>query len=401
MVLDKELAGNYAVATPYSPDDFRLGYEDSAKYFLNRKISKILLDGKSRIYQLHQKYLKSYLSSRVLTVRAYRDMLMSLALIASARSVQSKDSNYSTLTTQSKRYWSTSTVHFWETMPTYEQYEDTYDVGGLYGLAGSLAFSMYSNLNNGNGLLPLDFLKQVLTYNLESIDSTYEDTAVESQSKLFSSINLNNIPYTQIELAFNKIIADGVNTPYLDMLKKVRDNLLTVNDWNNLKQRLILGEYSDLTMECLKYFINKCFTDSTFKSYYSIPETDLNCFSILEQKQNELFPTTGSVLFYQAMHLKGIVKTIELLESLPDAVFNSEFSLLLVSTTYQNLVLQCGANVATSYDACGALSLFQTIYEAEGLSYRYFLTSLQIIRNLEKPYISEAGSTRLLEFIKN
>jgi len=393
---DKNLKGYNAVALPYDFDDLRLGVDSQQSFLDSKKLSRILLDGKARVAQIQSQYTKSYTNSQRFTLRAYRDQLMSLALSLSTRCMQCRDSNYVNLTQFATRFWGTYPAsNYWKTImgPNYVHPEP-----GLYGLLGSPAFIMFQNEDTGEDLLPIQFLEKIQHYAFANlgIDSTV--SASQLQDDFFEYLELDSIPFSQYQNALSKANAEGNSSAHPSLIRAIREQLLTENDWTFLKQRFLLGEYTSGLLKVLRFINQEVKTNTEFRTYFGLSKVNDEAFEITLDKITMSFNPAGPAGFYMLMTIKGLCNAVRVLQDVEDGLFDQDFGILLKDRVNEGWLIETTSHLSTCYDAMSALGLFQTIYEARGLSYRFYLTALQAIRWVEDPYISEVGPTRLYKF---
>lgn len=400
--LPNALSGFNSTALSYDPDTLRFGAENTADYFLERRRNRVLLQGRARLVSLQSEYARSYLSANPLTLLHYRDLLLSTCVSLALRSVQSRDVAYKKLTTHSTRYWQKSSTSFWSAVPHFED-SPTYKADtGFWGLAGSVAFELYRAQASGEGLYLAELIQLMLSKVWASSHLT-DATAKGKQDQLLNTLQLTSVSCLSYENALTKLNTTPLEqqpSGARDVLATLRQSFLTSSDWQSLRPRLILGEYSDellLTLQQLRAFAQ---SSSTVREYYQLPSETLNLnFQQLEQTLLTLLPPSGSVLVYQALAISGLLQVINAINNLSETDRQTELALIVQDPDFSSFCITAASNLATAYDACSALGLFGTLLEAKGLAYRFFLSALQWVRHQPSPFISAEGSTRLHSFL--
>ena len=114
-------------------------------------------------------------------------------------------------------------------------------------------------------------------------------------------------------------------------------------------------------------------------------------------------PPSGGALIYQAFALQGLVNAINYINE--QITSNSNLLTMLFAdflslSQYAENRMAIANYLTTSYDAFGAIGLFNTSLEAKGLCYRMYLTCLQLILNNPTVYISATGDQRIVDFLE-
>lgn len=391
------IQSTHSVALSYSPDDLRFGHTN-ASYFLERRRNRTILEGKLRLFQLQTTYAQSYLNSPNFTVLTYRDALLSLALSLTLRCAQTRDVAYTTLLPHAKRYWTRYGNQFWQAIPILEDNDE-----GFYGFAGSLAFWLYKHRESGQGLYADELIKKMLHYFWTDLGVSPTASARAKQAQLFQSLGLTSIPFKSYEQALNllsRLEPNGQPQSIFNLIAKLRQSLLTQADWAFLKQRVLLGEYSDSLLGLITDIQTAADASSTVSALLAVPSstpTSIPIETVVTRTLQAASPA-GYPLVYVAFAVEGLNQACQYLSNLSDTTVTLPFSEFLSNPAFQASRDQIARFLSTSYDALGALSLFNSLLEAKGLCYRSFLAALQVIR-ANQTTIETTTADRLVEFI--
>jgi hypothetical protein len=376
--------GPFALTLGYDPNVYRFGVEDPSTFFVQKTSARTLLQGRARMVQLYLEYFSSYQQSSY-TVLAYRDLILSLAIAAAIRCTQTRDSTYTELTTTAQRYWTTYGANFWPSVSA--------PGNGFYGLCGSVAFSMYTHSDGGNGLYVTQVLRKALNYFWADLGIDATLTPAGKQRAVFNKLQVSPplaITYTAL---LNGLAAGTLNSTAPDLARLFNQSLVVPDDWQMLFQRLVLGEITDELIEVLTVY-----TNSTAAAQYKL--VGLPTAQQIINNGLALCPPAGVPLIYQALALDGLLTAAEYLTStVSDDIINAPFVVFQTAGVYESDRTAIATALSTAYDAYAALGLFNTLYEASGLSYRIFLTAAQLLQHNQNPVIPKVGPSRLSEFM--
>ncbi len=412
---ESTLPSFHAVGLPFDPDELRYGSTNTDRTFHERILARAILAGKNRLLQLGLRYLKSYLQTKTITVLHYRDLILSIALNKLTRCVQCKDAAYIELTEHSRRFW-TSNVNakdlIWPAIPEFNPKVPFEIEPGYYGVAGSLAFYFFKYEETGDRLYPLELLDKVLNLfwkevkglSITDIDvvSPLQQTARERHSILLAELQCLSFPFVSYQQALNKLWSTPMaQQPLgaLDILKLAKRSLLVPSDWSDLKQRMILGEYSSAIIPLLSNFQSFINASPEARIFYEVSGYGNNFFEQMESSIQALAKPTGMPMVYQAFAIEGLYRVAKLITELPKEVHSLPLSEFLVKPAYETVRLELANYFALSYDAYAALGFFNTLVEADGLSYRAFVSSVSMLAENELSELSAESDWRLFEFI--
>jgi hypothetical protein len=384
---------NNLVGLSYNPNDIRFGNTDSIQYLFERRRNQAILQGSLRLFQLQIDYANSYLNIPTFTVLAYRDLLLSIALSMAARCAQSRDILYLELTSHAKKYWERYGNNFWDAVPLYEDDPNFSPDSGFYGVAGSLAFWMYKHQDTGQGLYPTQLLERMLSYFWSDLGVDPSLPAALLQDSLFSKLQIANVPLSAYENMFTKIVSSQINSLpnwQAAIVLALRRNLLTIADWESLRSRWILNEINPLLVSVIHDMSIPIGNEAAALGVYeaAIP---VNNFA---DQLLTIAPPAGMPLVYIALTVQGLVAAINFINSLSD-LYDVPFTDFIDRDVYADLRYQIALQLATAHDALGALGMFNTLYEASGLSYRILIA----ITQLTDQTIPQDGTTRLYRFL--
>lgn len=380
---------NNLVGLSYNPNSLRFGNTDSVQNLLERQRNQTILQGSLRLFQLQMDYTNSYLNIPALTLLAYRDMLLSVALAMVGRCAQTRDVLYLEMTSHANKYWAAYGNNFWSSVPLYSDNPNFTPVKGFYGVAGSLAFWMYLHEDTGQGLYPTELIQKMLHYFWSDLGADPTATVSTIHETVLNKTQLDQLPLGSYESLFNRLIGADLTTLQnweAQIALALRRNLLTVGDWENLRSRWLLNEINLTLVKVIQQMVIQDTVSDIYSTPYFVETVSNNLLNVA--------PPAGMPLVYIAFAVQGLVNAIELINN-QTTLYDVPFSDFIAQTTYEDLRYEIAVQLATVYDAFGALSMFNTFYEAAGLSYRFLVA----INQLTTQTINQIGPTRLSKFL--
>lgn len=388
-----------AVGFSYDPNDLKFGHQDNLQYFLERRRNQTLLQGALRLFNLQTQYARSSSLVNIFTVLHYRDSLVAIALSLALRCLQTRDVMYTELTTHANYYWQQYGANYWSSLPVFEDDPTFTPDKGFTGLAGSLAFLLYLHQDLGHGLYPIELLEKILEYVWTDLTLDPDLTPQAKQQGLFTLLSLSELPfdtYTRILTEFLVWPLEDIAPAFQGLAISARQQMLSVNDWYELKGRWILGEVSPELAPLLVGIQTVLNGHSELSNSYAVSPFDPEIIQTSWTASRQLLAPSGATLFYAALIVDALTQIARQITDL-QAIHGMEFRAFLSDPTYAELRLAWANLHATAYDAGGVLGLFNTLYEAKGLTYRFYLAALQLLQS--QPSLTATGPYRLHEFL--
>lgn len=439
MTIPDNLTAHYGVGLSYDPVSYKYGYEDPTVALLERIRNRAILNGRNRITQLQINYLQSYLSTSPPTVAQFKDLLISMALGLAGRCCQTRDVSFTLLTGHAMRYWTmnNATSLLWRRVPPFSKEVPYVIKDGFYGLAGSLAFMMFKYNDSGQGLYPLQLVQRMLDwfwYDLadatlarvqapviEDKENLIHDLLALEQVKKQDSHLINLTPRQQHAFAIQQIgigmfpfkgyeaLLDAAWASPQDVnlveiaspiLRIIRSNSLTPGDWSEFRKRFILGEYSASLVNAItdiQTFL-KSVEGNPLRARFKLEEASAMTFQQLANLALLFNKPAGMPLVYLALTVQALMRAANLLVGLRREVQMQPLSNFLFEEAQQDVRLKLAKEFSTAYDAMAALGFNNVLLDGAGMSYRYFLTSVDLIQGMAGTLISKDGNERLYEF---
>lgn len=383
------------VGLSYEPNDVRFGHNGDFQYFFERRRNQAILQGALRLFEIQTQYARSQSQAPSYTMLVHRDNLLAIALSLALRCIQTRDVLYTEMTTHAKRYWKTYGNNFWSSVPLFEDDENYSPEVGFAGVAGSLAFMLYRNQDNGAGLYPSQLLRRMLNYVWDAIGTSSETTPQQKQQDLIAYLEGQQIPFFQYQQALQKIYQTDLALLHPDLqqfLITMRRRMLTPSDWTSLRLRWVLGEYVDELLITIKELQNIVNNNFELQQFYNLPELSVSIIDNFNSKQLQAIAPAGPALFYIALAVESLLNVAQQITDTPE-LHTITYLQFLNQGSYQTIRRPWALTLSTAYDAMGVLGTLDTMYEAKGLAYRFFISALQLIQG--DTTIEADGPTRL------
>jgi len=391
---------NHFVGLSYRPDDVRFGHDSSYQYFFERRRNQAILQGSLRLFDLQTQYARSQSESPVYTLLVHRDNLISLALALSLRCLQTRDILYVEMTTHAQRFWEKNSNNFWSELPAFEDNPNYTPEDGFTGVAGSLAFLLYANQDMGQGLYPIELIEKMLSYLWPACGTQTNRTPQQKQADLIQCLGARFIPFAQYQAALTNLYNSDLNaltTNVRSLLVRIRQRLITLTDWELLKLRWVLGEINNELIDSIVELQTLVNQDTDLSRNLQLNPLNPTTLTTFTQQVNQILPPAGAPLFYVGLTVEALINVARSITQTPE-LHATPYSEFLVSSSHTNLRSQWSLQFATAYDAMAVLAQLSTLYEARGLSYRFFLLALQLIEGLGS--IPATGPYRLQEITR-
>jgi len=388
-----------SVGLSYNPNDLKFGHVNNLEYFFERRRNQVILQGALRLYQLQAAYARSLVETPSYTVLAFRDNLLSIALSLSLRCAQTKDVLYMEMTNHASTYWAKYGNTFWVEIPDYSSDPEYVPDTAFCGVAGSLAFLLHQNQDTGAGLYPHQLLQKMLDYLWEELDILSSLNPSEKVNTFLEKIGADHIPFDKYESALTSIASSNLNELSSELqtfvVQNIRRKLLTPNDWSRLKLRWLLKEVTPEVVSAITALQLIANQEEQVRQRFGLPISSLN-LEEFDDTLLSLLPPAGTVLMFVGFAVEGLLKAIVSITE-TDELHSIAYQDFLGRSDYAEFRRSVAMNISTTYDALGALGVFNTLYEARGLAYRMYLTALQLIAG-QTP-ISKTEFTRLNGFL--
>lgn len=393
-----DLVSYSSVGLSYENHEMRFGYDDQGKNANERILNRAILNGYNRLFQIQSEFLKGLVSSESVTVRQFRDSLISIAIGKAIRCAQVRDCTYSELTTHAKWMWTFSRkADFWPSIPPFDL-EVPFEVKeGFYGPLGSLAFTLFKNDKTGDGFLPIDLIDDMVSQFWQDLGQSTLLSPEQRHLNLLDQTGVSSAKFSEWTTALTRLDQLPLSSQHPEapvFQKKLRQLMLNDTDWGLLKQRFILGEIVPEIIPLLDEILEWAETTEGVPNIYGI--SDFRPASYVRDNLKEISAPAGMPLVYLVFAIEGYNRAARLLsdsnflaDSLNDFYKNSQ---------YDEIKFEVSRNLALCYDAWSALARFNTLLEAGGFAYRDYISSLNFLISSREPDLSNSGITRLLNF---
>jgi hypothetical protein len=401
MVLNKEILTQHkAVGIAIPPFEARYGYEDPNKALAALSKNHVILQGTQRVYELQVTYLRGYASNSTVSLRQYRDLLLSLALGKLIRNAQCRDSEYTTLTTHADRWWSKhSFSEAWNIdLEADLDTEDSATQLVFGGPLGSLAYLLLKHNLEAQTANPVELCTSALELFWADEGIPYETTSPNKRLDLIlKDVGLDQIDWVQWQLALDRLDQTPLSEQPPEanqIIIPFRQALLNSGDYDNLQRRLLLGEFNPAIVETLDLLLDLVETSEQAAQFYGLAATPIRA-SALTEKLEGLWPPAGSPMIFVSYLVEAYSKAAQIITEAPDLDLDIKLTNFLSASQHAELRMEIALWLALAYDAWSMLGIYQTLYEAMGQGYRSYLAALQMVTYNKVAVIPMTAPTRL------
>lgn len=383
------MTNHYIIGLSQDSDTLRFGYTDQKVFLYNQARDRTLIQGVNKFILMMNSYIESFSKVQMsdLTVGHQKDLFISLAIGKTIRCCQTIDSLYDTLTPHSEKFWKQSNAHFqvWGSPPLDFIKTNQYSAPeGYYGVAGSLGFYLFKYLPNIENLSPLDIISKAVDIFWTDLNIDPALSAKQIHNKVLEKININNINFKAYEVAL-KYIWDkpGIDPSISNIIYDLRSWGIQPEDLTNLKQKILFSNLNPSVLKALtqlQTFINySLYNNFPLDDELNIPNVNPTTFETISKNILKISNPSGMALVYQVLAISGLVKAAKVLTNVQPQILKSKYYDYIKYSNNVTLFTQVADNLATTYDAYGALAFEGTLTEARGLSYFAYQKALEFI----------------------
>ena len=320
---------------PYNLSKLTTGYTDATQYQRDNLYYLAIVSGQAKLASLANDYAASYDSQSPTTVLAYRDFLLSQAIIYSLQTVMYTDSTKTQLTgtaEKSLERYGLGTLFYPDSL-----LDANNNLSSRYaGFLGTVAY--YFLFVKASGY-PIDYFNELLTFIWEINGCDYNDPPRVRIDKLLKFLHTSNYNDQTVSIAVTNLFTNVISSsdPLYPILLYARRSYLSLEDGKNFTANVLAGTYSLSLLTVLSEIL----TEEQYKVISSYADSVLT-----------ICAPVGIPLLMQALIVESFVRAAEVLTNLPSQVANQGLGNFLSNPTSNQVSISAVYNwLVTAYNA--------------------------------------------------